>query len=61
MSEESNLNQQSVAQLPFRGRGRLCIKVCGVTLPAQLEAFDEMGVELAGFIFLSEVAAVYGE
>ena len=27
------------------------IKVCGVTLPAQLEAFDEMGVDLAGFIF----------
>jgi len=27
------------------------IKVCGVTLPAQLGAFDEMGVDLAGFIF----------
>jgi phosphoribosylanthranilate isomerase len=27
------------------------IKVCGVTMPAQLEAFDEMGVDLAGFIF----------
>ncbi|HEY0434718.1 MAG TPA: phosphoribosylanthranilate isomerase [Chitinophagaceae bacterium] len=27
------------------------IKVCGVTAPAQLEAFDEMGVDLAGFIF----------
>jgi phosphoribosylanthranilate isomerase len=27
------------------------IKVCGVTLPAQLEAFDEIGVDLAGFIF----------
>lgn len=27
------------------------IKVCGVTVPAQLEALDEMGVDLAGFIF----------
>ena len=27
------------------------IKVCGVTMPSQLEAFDEMGVDLAGFIF----------
>jgi phosphoribosylanthranilate isomerase len=31
----------------FRAR----IKVCGVTLPAQLEALDEIGVDLAGFIF----------
>jgi phosphoribosylanthranilate isomerase len=27
------------------------IKVCGVTLPSQLEALDEIGVDLAGFIF----------
>lgn len=27
------------------------IKVCGVTLPSQLEAFEEMGVDMAGFIF----------
>ena len=27
------------------------IKVCGVTLPGQLEAFDNIGVDLAGFIF----------
>ena len=27
------------------------VKVCGITLPAQLEALDEMGVDLAGFIF----------
>ena len=27
------------------------IKVCGVTMPSQLEAMDEMGVDLAGFIF----------
>jgi len=27
------------------------VKVCGVTMPTQLEALDEMGVDLAGFIF----------
>ena len=27
------------------------IKVCGVTLPSQFEALEEMGVDLAGFIF----------
>ena len=27
------------------------IKVCGMTLPEQVNAFDEMGVDLAGFIF----------
>ncbi|HEY2721653.1 MAG TPA: phosphoribosylanthranilate isomerase [Chitinophagaceae bacterium] len=27
------------------------IKVCGVTMASQLEAFNEMGVDLAGFIF----------
>jgi len=27
------------------------VKVCGITMPSQLEAFEEMGVDLAGFIF----------
>jgi phosphoribosylanthranilate isomerase len=31
----------------FRGR----IKVCGMTLPEQVNALDEMGVDIAGFIF----------
>lgn len=31
----------------FKGR----IKVCGITSPSQFEALDEMGVDLAGFIF----------
>ena len=31
----------------FKGR----IKVCGMTLPEQVNALDEMGVDLAGFIF----------
>jgi phosphoribosylanthranilate isomerase len=29
----------------------ICVKVCGITMPSQLEAFDEMGIDLAGFIF----------
>jgi phosphoribosylanthranilate isomerase len=40
--ENSFVNQSS-----FRGR----IKVCGMTLPAQVIALEEMGVDLAGFIF----------
>lgn len=31
----------------FKGR----IKVCGMTLPEQVNALDEMGVDIAGFIF----------
>jgi phosphoribosylanthranilate isomerase len=30
---------------------RMRIKVCGMTLPEQVNALDEMGVDLAGFIF----------
>jgi phosphoribosylanthranilate isomerase len=30
---------------------KMRVKVCGVTMPSQLEALDEMGVDLAGFIF----------
>ena len=36
------------------------IKVCGNTLPHQVNALDEIGITFAGFIFLSEIAAVYG-
>src|SRR5688572_13490966 len=35
---------------PLGSRG-LRIKVCGMTLPEQVNALDNMGVELAGFIF----------
>lgn len=45
----SNDNFQSSAQGTFRAR----IKVCGMTLPEQVNALDEMGVDLAGFIFYS--------
>jgi len=37
----------SIQQSTFHGR----IKVCGMTLPAQVIALEEMGVDLAGFIF----------
>jgi phosphoribosylanthranilate isomerase len=30
---------------------KMRVKVCGVTMTSQLEALDEMGVDLAGFIF----------
>ena len=36
------------------------IKVCGNTLPQQVNALDELGVTFAGFIFYPEIAAVYG-
>jgi phosphoribosylanthranilate isomerase len=49
MSEISN--NQNVSGTPFRGRGGLRIKVCGMTLPEQVNALDEMGVDFAGFIF----------
>jgi len=43
-------NNQNVSG---RGRGEhgLRIKVCGMTLPEQVSALDEMGVDFAGFIF----------
>jgi phosphoribosylanthranilate isomerase len=44
-------NQGSVATDPSSTGFRGFIKVCGVTMPSQLEALDEMGVDLAGFIF----------
>jgi phosphoribosylanthranilate isomerase len=42
------MTEPTTTQNPvFRGR----IKVCGMTLPEQVNALDEMGVDLAGFIF----------
>jgi len=46
---EQKPNKQSKKSSPEAFKAR--IKVCGVTLPAQLEAFDEMGIDLAGVIF----------
>jgi phosphoribosylanthranilate isomerase len=47
MEQKPNKQPKRSSSESFKVR----IKVCGVTLPAQLEAFDEMGVDLAGFIF----------
>lgn len=43
----SNDTAQSPPLGGFRGR----IKACGMTLPEQVNALDEIGVDLAGFIF----------
>jgi len=45
-SIETNVTESTPGP-PFKGR----IKVCGMTLPDQVNALDEMGVDLAGFIF----------
>lgn len=42
-------NQANTASVPERNNFR--IKVCGMTLPEQVNALDEMGVDFAGFIF----------
>ena len=34
-----------------KGKSGIRIKVCGMTLPEQVNALDEMGVDFAGFIF----------
>lgn len=50
MSETSN-NQNIPVVPPKAGRGGFRIKVCGMTLPEQVKALDEIGVDFAGFIF----------
>lgn len=44
-------NDSSQSSPPTGGGFRGRIKVCGMTLPEQVSALDEMGVDLAGFIF----------
>lgn len=44
---ENSRDDKKHLRHPFAGR----IKVCGMTLPAQVLALEEMGVDLAGFIF----------
>lgn len=48
---EQKHNNETTSGSPVRGRGGLRIKVCGMTLPEQVNVLDEMGVDLAGFIF----------
>lgn len=47
MEQKPNKQPKKSSSESFKAR----VKVCGITLPSQLEAFDEMGVDLAGFIF----------
>jgi phosphoribosylanthranilate isomerase len=46
-NNETNKNES-------RSRTAVRIKVCGMTLPEQVVALDEMGVDLAGFIFYAK-------
>lgn len=43
--------QKSTNTPAARPRSAMRIKVCGMTLPEQVNALDEMGVDFAGFIF----------
>ena len=45
MSDTTDNNQSEA------GKRKTRIKVCGMTMPEQVNALDEMGVDLAGFIF----------
>jgi phosphoribosylanthranilate isomerase len=45
-----NSNEQSSGS-SLKERVGFRVKVCGMTLPEQVNALDEMGVDLAGFIF----------
>jgi len=48
---ETNFKDSSQSHPPTGGGFRGRIKVCGMTQPDQVNALDEMGVDLAGFIF----------
>ena len=50
-NNEIDHSNQTLPSPPFRERGGFRIKACGMTLPEQVNALDEMGVDLAGFIF----------
>ncbi|RYY62844.1 MAG: phosphoribosylanthranilate isomerase [Chitinophagaceae bacterium] len=45
------MNETTGSQESGNSRRKTRIKVCGMTLPDQVNALDEMGVDLAGFIF----------
>src|SRR6218665_3144428 len=48
--EQAHNNETNAGPVQ-KNRSGLRIKVCGMTLPEQVNALDEMGVDLAGFIF----------
>jgi len=49
MSEPTNYEHAS--GVPVKSKGAIRVKVCGMTLPEQVNALDELGVDFAGFIF----------
>lgn len=48
---DKTIYNSSQSSPPTGGGFKLRIKVCGMTLPEQVNALDEMGVDFAGFIF----------
>ena len=59
-TNETNNDNQGAPGPPLRERGGFRIKVCGMTLPDQVTALDEMGVDLAGFIFYPKSSRYVG-
>ena len=57
--EPTNNNQDQRHATPNE-RAELRLKVCGMTLPEQVIALDEMGVDFAGFIFYPKSARFMG-
>jgi hypothetical protein len=45
-------NPSPLAEMGKQARGNFRIKVCGMTLPEQVNALDEMGVDFAGLFFI---------
>ncbi len=53
-------NSQGAGNQPAE-RNNFRIKVCGMTLPEQVNALDEMGVDFAGFIFYPKSPRYVGQ
>ncbi len=51
MTDQSRSQPASTQPSSNTERADLRVKVCGMTVPEQVEALDEMGVDFAGFIF----------
>lgn len=54
MNEQTHNPQTASGNEARPGRQGLRVKVCGMTLPEQVKALDEMGVDFAGFIFYAK-------
>ena len=51
VSNDNETKESSQNSPPMNGEFKVRIKVCGMTLPEQVNALDEIGVDFAGFIF----------